>query len=183
MPRHFASRLSAAADRIDAFTTALGRIVALLGFVTVLVCFATVYLRYALGVGFTWTQELYTWTHVFMIMLGSAYTLLKGGFVRVDMFYARATERTKAMIDLFGSIAFTLPFLIMVGWYGWPFFFASFRMGERSQYEDGLGALYVLKSSLMIFAVLVSIQVIGGILRNIAVLLDGPAGSRPGEAS
>lgn len=183
MPGQLASRLTAAADRIDAFTIALGRFVALLGFATVIVCFATVYLRYAVGVGFTWTQELYTWTHVFMIMLGSAYTLLKGGFVRVDMFYARASERTKAKIDLFGSIVFTLPFLVMIAWYGWPFFLASYQMGERSQYEDGLGALYALKSSLIIFALLVSIQVIGGILRNVAILLDGAAHGRAGGAS
>lgn len=180
--RDTASWLTAAADQIDAFTTIVGRAAAWLGFATVLICFLTVYLRYALGVGFTWTQELYTWTHVFMIMLGSGYTLLKGGFVRVDMFYANASERTKAKIDLFGSIAFTLPFLIMVGVYGWPFFLASFQMGERSQYEDGLGALYVLKSTLMIFAVLVSIQVIGGILRNIATLLD-TGRARAGEPS
>lgn len=183
MSDDLASLLTGAANRIDRFTTAIGRMVALIGFVTVFVCFATVYLRYAVGVGFTWTQELYTWTHVFMIMLGSAYTLLKGGFVRVDMFYARASARTKAKIDLFGSVAFTLPFLAMIGWYGWPFFLASFRMGERSQYEDGLGALYILKSSLIVFAVLVSIQVIGGILRNIAVLLDDNAASGQGEPS
>lgn len=181
--RQLASDLSRVAQRIDNFTTAVGRIVSLLGFATVLVCFATVYLRYALGVGFTWTQELYTWTHVYMIMLGSAYTLLKGGFVRVDMLYARASVRTKALIDLFGSVAFTLPFLFMIAWYGWPFFLASFTMGERSQYEDGLGALYVLKASLMIFAVLVALQVIGGMLRNIAVLLGSDEGQPPGVAS
>lgn len=175
MSRELASNLNRVAHRIDGLTQAIGRAVALLGFATVLICFATVYLRYALGIGFTWLQELYTWTHVTVIMLGSSYTLLKGGFVRVDMLYARASRRTKAWIDLGGAVFFTMPFLVMVGWYGWPFFLSSFRMGERSQYEDGLAGLYVLKATLMVFAVLVAVQAIASICRNLAIVIGGEA--------
>lgn len=171
MARPLAARLLKAADRIDAFTRWSGRAAAWLGFATVLVCFLSVYLRYALDLGYTWIQELYTWTHVLLIMFGSAYTLLKGGFVRVDMIYANMSERGQAWIDLFGALVFTLPFLFMVGLYGWPFFRDSLAMAERSQYDDGLPALYLLKASLIAFAVLVALQVIGGMCRNAAVLL------------
>ena len=173
MSRELASNLSLFARRIDSLTRAIGRTVALLGFATALICFATVYLRYALGIGFTWMQELYTWTHVLMIMLGSAYTLMMGGFVRVDMLYARASSRRQAWIDLFGAAVFTMPFLAMVGWYGWSFFLASAQMGERSQYEDGLPGFYVLKASLMAFAALVALQAVAGMCRNLAVLIGG----------
>lgn len=161
------------ADRIDGFTRRVGRVVALLGFATVLICFATVYMRYAIGVGYTWTQELYTWTHALLIMLGSAYTFLKGGFVRVDVLYARASDRARAWIDLLGALLFTLPFIVMVAWYGWPFFLDSFNMRERSQYDDGLPALYALKASLIVFALLLGLQVISTMLRNAAFLLGG----------
>ncbi len=178
MSRAFADNLDRLAGRIDGFTRAVGRVVALLGFATVLICFATVYFRYALGIGFTWMQELYTWTHVLLIMLGSAYTLLRGGFVRVDMLYARASRRTQAWVDLFGALFFTMPFLFMVGWYGWPFFLSSFRMGERSQYEDGLSGLYALKATLMVFAALVALQAISSICRNMAIVLGGGRGEQ-----
>lgn len=171
MENSVASALRKTADGIDTFTYWLGRTIAFLGFATVIICFATVYLRYVMGIGYTWTQELYTWTHVFLIMLGSSYTLLKGGFVRVDIFFARASERTRAWIDLFGATCFTVPFLVTMAWCGWPFFLASYKIGERSQYEDGLGGLYILKASLLAFAALVGIQVISGICRNLAFLL------------
>ena len=175
-----AERLGRLAGRIDRFTSAVGRTVSLLGFVTVLVCFATVYLRYALGIGFTWLQELYTWSHVLLIMLGSSYTLLNGGFVRVDMLYARFSRRSKAMVDLLGAVCFTVPFLIMVAWYGWPFFLSSFRMGERSQYDDGLPGLYALKASLIVFAALLILQAVSSVCRNLAIVL---VGSNEGETA
>lgn len=168
-----AARFERLADRIDGFTTRVGNVVAILGFATVLICYATVYLRYAIGVGYTWTQELYTWTHVLLIMLGSAYTFLKGGFVRVDVIYARASVRAQAWVDLIGGLVFTLPFIVMVAWYGWPFFIDSLSMNERSQYDDGLPALYLLKASLIVFAVMLCVQVVGAMLRNAAFLLGG----------
>jgi TRAP-type mannitol/chloroaromatic compound transport system permease small subunit len=182
MARYLAGTLLAVATRLDGATRRIGRMVALLGFATVLVCFGSVYLRYAVGVGYTWVQELYTWTHVLLIMLGSGYTLLKGGFVRVDTFYVRLSQRGRAVIDLFGGFVFTLPFVFMVAWYGWPFFRSSFSMGERSQYDDGLPALYLLKASLMVFAVLLAMQAVSGMCRNLALLLDGTGHVRDSEA-
>lgn len=164
-------RLLKVAGRIDAFMNRLGRVVALLGFATVLICFASVYLRYAVGIGFSWLQESYIWTHTIVLMLGSGYCLLKGGFVRVDMLYAKASVRTQALIDLFGALFFTTPFLVMAGWYGWPFFRASWSMGERSAYEDGLPALYLLKGTLILFAVILGLQVLSSICTSIAILL------------
>lgn len=183
MASSLAATFETFADRIDGFTQRVGRIVALLGFATVVVCYATVYMRYAIGVGYTWTQELYTWTHVLLIMLGSAYTFLKGGFVRVDVLYARASDHTRAWIDLLGALLFTLPFIVMVAWYGWSFFLDSFSMRERSQYDDGLPALYVLKASLIVFAALLCLQVVSSMLRNAAFLLGGSRPRPPAEAS
>lgn len=180
-PSAIVRALEVIAGRIDGFTLRVGRVVALLGFATVIVCYATVYMRYAIGVGYTWTQELYIWTHVLVIMLGSSYTLLKGGFVRVDVLYARASERTRAWIDLIGALIFTLPFIVTVGWFGWPFFIDSFAMRERSLYDDGLPALYLLKGSLLVFAGLLLLQVMAEIFRNVAFLLGGtPLRRAPG---
>jgi len=153
-----ATFLSTVADRLDALTRGVGRVVAYLMFATVLICFMTVYLRYALGIGFIWLQESYIWTHVLTIMFGSSYALLQGGFVRVDIFYNRATERGKAWVDLVGTVVFLGPFLWMAGASGWSFFLASWRMGERSAYESGLPATYLLKGTLLLFVLLFAVQ-------------------------
>lgn len=171
--------LRTAADRLDAFTARVGRLVAYLGFATVLICFATVYLRYVLGVGFIWLQESYVWTHCAAIMFGSSYGVLQGGFVRVDTFYNRFGARGKALVDLFGTLVFLMPFLVMMSGSGWSFFASSWKMTERSAYESGLPAIYLLKGTILVFALLMAIQALAIVLRCVVTLLGDPQPERP----
>ena len=159
------------ADRLDALSTGVGRVVAYFTLATVLICFATVYLRYAMGVGYVWLQESYIWTHVVVIMFGSAYALLQNAFVRVDPFYNRMKPRGKAWVDLFGTVALLGPFVLMMGTSGWQFFLSSWRMGERSAYESGLPGVYLLKGTMLVFVVLVGLQGIAIACRSILTLL------------
>ena len=169
------AKLEHAAARLDAFTAGVGRVVAYFGLATVFLCFACVYLRYALGIGFVWLQESYVWTHCAVIMFGSSYGLLQGGFVRVDIFYNRMSARGKAAVDLFGTIVFLLPFLLMMTVSGWGFFSSSWKMSERSAYESGLPAVYLLKGTILIFALLMGLQGLGIALRCIVTLRGGAA--------
>ena len=179
MARTLAATLETLAVRIDTFTRQFGRAVALLGFATVIVCFASVYLRYAVGVGYTWVQELYTWTHVLLIMLGSAYTLLKGGFVRVDMLYARASDRARAWIDLLGALFFTLPFLAMVAWYGWPFFVQSWTYQESSVYSPASVPVWQIKALIPAAGVVLLLQGISEVIRCCRCIHTGQWPPRP----
>lgn len=163
--------LEAAASGIDRFTEAVGRVVAWFTFATVVVCFATVYLRYVFHVGEIWLQELYAWTHVAAIALGAGYVLMKGGFVRVDLVYARFGPRGKALVELFGTLFLMAPFLAMMAVSGWSFFHTSYVMNEASQWENGLRALWLLKSTLLFFVLTVGLQGVAIIARALAVLL------------
>jgi TRAP-type mannitol/chloroaromatic compound transport system permease small subunit len=156
--------------RLEAVNRGVGRVVAWLTLATVLVCFATVYLRYALGIGLIWLQESYVWTHALAIMLGSGYAFLNGGFIKVDMLYNRMSGRGRALVDLGGTVVFLVPFVAMIFTSGWSFFQSSWRMAERSAYEGGLPALYLLKGTLLVFAALVAIQGIAVALRAVLVL-------------
>ena len=118
-------------------------------------------------------------------MFGSSYGLLRGGFVRVDIFYSRMGERAKAAVDLFGTIAFLFPFLVMMSVSGWGFFFASWSMNERSAYDSGLPAIYLLKATILVFVLLMGLQAIAIILRCLVTLSGGtplpPPASLPEE--
>lgn len=159
--------------RLESINRGVGRVVAWLTLATVLICFATVYLRYAVGIGLIWLQESYIWTHALAILLGSGYAFLNGGFIKVDMVYNRMSERGQAWVDLGGVIVFLAPFVTMIGLSGWGFFLSSWRMAERSAYEGGLPALYVLKGTLMVFAVLVALQGLAVALRATIILRKG----------
>lgn len=147
----------------------VGKVVAWLALGTVLVCFATVYLRYALNTNFTWLQEAYVWQHAMAIVLGGAYTMMIGGFVRVDIFYAKMAPRRRAMLDLVGTIVFLFPFMAVVGWAFWRHFWSAAVTGEGSPNPGGLPAWWLLKGTLVIFVVLTVLQGCAMIGRSLLV--------------
>ena len=104
MPSSFADR---AIDRINA---AIGRAAAWCCLFVVLVEFAVVVMRYAFGMGSIRLQESVLYAHAGLFMLAAAWTLQVDGHVRVDIFYAQAKPRTRALIDLVGALVFLLPF-------------------------------------------------------------------------
>ncbi len=59
----------------------------------------------------------------------------------------------------------------MMGFSGWSFFLASWKMDERSAYDSGLSAVYLLKGTLLVFVALVALQGIAIICRCVLTLL------------
>jgi TRAP-type mannitol/chloroaromatic compound transport system permease small subunit len=156
-----------AAERVN---DAVGRLVAWLALGTVLVCFATVYTRYALNTNFTWLQEAYIWQHAFVIVLGAGYTMMTGGFVRVDIFYGRMSARGRAWVDLLGTLLLLAPFLAVLAWAFGNFFWSSFRVGEGSPNPGGLPNWWLLKMGLPTFIALIALQGLALMARSILVL-------------
>ena len=70
--------------------------------------------RYLFSTGSIALQEL-EW-HLFdvIILFGIAYTLKENAHVRVDIFYASYSEKTKALINLISSLFFVLPFSFLI---------------------------------------------------------------------
>lgn len=137
---------------------------------TVLICFVTVYLRYAFGIGLIWLQEAYIWTHAAAILLGSGFAFLSGSFISVDLYFKKMSFRARSWVTLGGSLVFLLPFLWFMGSTSWDFFVSSYQMNERSAYEDGLPATYLLKGMLLIFVFLLALQCLAQILEALTNL-------------
>jgi len=155
---------------VDAVNEVVGRVVAWLTLGTVAVCFLVVVLRYVFSIGFVWMQELYVWQHAVVFMLAAGYTLLHGGHVRVDIFYARMDPRRRAIVDLIGTLLFLMPWLGVVIFYGMPFLILSWRLLEPSSQSDGLPAFFLLKSVIPTFCVLVGLQGLALAARSVLVL-------------
>lgn len=155
---------------VEAVNLWVGRVVSLLALGTVLACFATVYLRYALNINFTWLQETYLWQHALVIVLGAAYTMMTGGFVRVDIFYGRMPPRRRAIVDLAGTMLLLLPFLYVLWAAFTTFFLNSFRVDEGSPNPGGLPNWWLLKLAMLGFIVLVALQGLALMARSLLVL-------------
>jgi TRAP-type mannitol/chloroaromatic compound transport system permease small subunit len=87
---------------MDGLNERIGALASAMTFGTAFLCFATVFLRDALNTSYTWLVEAYIWQHMLVILLGAGDTFQNGGFVRVDLFYARMSQRGRAVVDLLG---------------------------------------------------------------------------------
>jgi TRAP-type mannitol/chloroaromatic compound transport system permease small subunit len=162
--------LNTFADLIDRVTTTIGRAVAWLVPAVVLLQFTLVVARYWFGMGSIWLTEMVIYGHAMVLMLAAAWTLRAGGHVRVDIFYADASPRTQAKVDLFGAMLLLLPFALMLLWLAMPYVARSWAVMERSQEASGLPLVYALKTLIPAFAVLMALQGAAQAIRACRVL-------------
>ena len=162
--------MTALADRIDRLTTLVGRAVAWLALAIVLLQFALVVARYLFGLGSIWLTETVIYAHATLFMLAAAWTLKAGGHVRVDIFYAEASARTKAIIDLIGAVLLLLPFALVLVWLSVPYAARSWAILERSQESSGLPLVFLLKTLIPAFSLLMALQGIAQAIRALSAL-------------
>jgi len=169
------------ANAIDRLNAAIGRATAWLALVIVVLQFALVVARYLLSLGSIWASEAVIYAHAGLFLLAAAWTLQAGGHVRVDIFYADARPRIKALIDLIGGLLFLLPFTLVLLWLSAPYAARSWVVLERSQEASGLPLVFVLKTLIPVLAVLMALQGVAQIIRAMAVLIPPPKreGGRP----
>lgn len=158
------------ADRIDRFTTAIGRAVAWLVLAIVLLQFALVVARYVFGFGSIWLTETVVYANAALFLLAAAWTLRAGGHVRVDVFYAQASARRRALIDLAGSLLLLLPFALVLLWLSAPYAARSWAVLERSQESSGLPLVFLLKTLIPVFAGLMALQGVAQAIRALSAL-------------
>jgi TRAP-type mannitol/chloroaromatic compound transport system permease small subunit len=146
------------ADSIDRLNAAIGRAAAWLLLAVVLLQFVLVVARYVFGFGSIWLTETVIYAHAASFMLAAAWTLRVGGHVRVDIFYADVSPRTRAMVDLAGALVLLLPFALVLTWLAVPYAARSWAIFERSQESSGLPLLFALKTIIPVFAVMMALQ-------------------------
>ncbi len=113
----------------------IGRFFAWAGLVMVLQQVMVVFLQglfresaISFGVGdIVFTRDVSWWSeglklyNAMIVALCVAYTFVQGGHVRVDLFYAGASFRTKRVIDMIGSLLFMMPVMVIIWLFAWFF--------------------------------------------------------------
>lgn len=162
--------LDAVADAIDFLNERIGRAVAWLTLAMVLVTVVVVVLRYGFNVGFIWMQESVRFMYAAVFLLGAGYTLLRDDHVRVDVFYAGMPPRGKALVNLLGTLLFLFPVCGTILLFSWDYVINSWAQLEGSLEERGLHAVYLLKTCIWAFAVLLGLQGLALAIRSARTL-------------
>jgi TRAP-type mannitol/chloroaromatic compound transport system permease small subunit len=171
-------RIAAMIDRVSA---GVGRAASWCALAIVLLGFAVVLLRYVLGAGSIWLQESILYAHAALFLLAAAWTLKEGGHVRVDVFYASASPRVKAWIDLLGALLLLLPFCVAVIIFSWPYVARSWAILERSRETSGLPLVFLLKTLIPLFALMLAMQGLSQAIKSVSLLIPPPLAGRGGE--
>lgn len=145
-------------DTIDRINTAVAQVVKWLAIAMVLVQFCIVIGRYAFGYNSIWVQESVLYMHATLFMLGAGYTLLVDKHVRVDVFYAKADALTRRRIDIFGHVFLLIPSMVALLYWSWPSVRNSWRILEGPISVGGIEAVFLLKTLIPAFCVLILLQ-------------------------
>lgn len=162
--------LTRIARLIDALNERVGRIFSWLTLFMVLVQFVVVLQRYVFGIGSIWAQESIVYMHGLMFMMVAGYTLLHNAHVRVDVFYRSASPATKARVDLLGTIFLLWPLCYLILYVSFPYVAASWRSFEGSRETSGIQGVYLLKSVILVFVVLLALQGLSTVIHALRIL-------------
>jgi len=170
------------ADMIDGLNSMIGEVLKWALLVSVLLTAITAILRYAFDLGYPWLPEAAIWINAMVFTLGSAWVLQQEGHVRVDLIYGRVGDKGKAWINLIGTLVLLYPMLWVVASKSWPTIYRSWSVLEKSSTSGGLPFMYLLKSCIWGFCILLALQGLSMILKSILVIRGSETGG-PGESS
>ncbi|MFN7053993.1 TRAP transporter small permease subunit [Hyphomonas sp.] len=174
----FALRLSAFIDRISG--AALGAAI-LAALVLVFAQLGVVFLRYAFSLSFSWLNETVTYAFAAMFMLGAAAALRDGAHVRVDILRPRFGEAGRNWIELAGIYLFLFPICVRILMTGEAGLARSWLLLEGSRESDGLPILFLFKTLVPAFAVLLMAQGLSEAIKAALRLTGALAPAEPTE--
>lgn len=156
--------------KIDILSEYIGRITALALILLTLLIVYDALSRYLFQSGSIALQEL-EW-HLFdlVILLGISYALKEDAHVRVDIFYAGFSAKTKAAVKILSQLFFILPFSVLIIYVGFDFVTQSFVQLEGSCDPGGLPYRYLIKSVMIISFVFVIVQSLSELIKGVKEL-------------
>jgi TRAP-type mannitol/chloroaromatic compound transport system permease small subunit len=166
---------------IDALNDRIGAAIRWLVLVMVLVAAGNAVVRYfsrgaGLSLNLTPATEAQWYIFSVIFLLGAAYALRHDVHVRVDVVYERLASRTRAWIDLLGTVLFLIPFSVLMLWVAYPAVRSSWQIRETSPDPGGLPR-YPIKALILVSFTLLLLQALSQLVKHV----DAIRGAGEGE--
>jgi TRAP-type mannitol/chloroaromatic compound transport system permease small subunit len=139
---------------------------------TATICYDVV-MRYAFRAPTHWGLDASLMLFGALFMMAGAYTLSRNGHVRGDVLYRFLSPRTQASLDLALYLAFFLPGIAALAWFGVGFAQDSLAILEQSQTSSGGLPTYPGKIMIPIAGALLLLQGLGEIARCVICIRTG----------
>jgi TRAP-type mannitol/chloroaromatic compound transport system permease small subunit len=154
---------------IDRLSEWVGRWVAWLVLAAVLISTANATARKLFNVGSNAFLEIQWYLFAAVFLLAAGYTLLRQEHVRIDVILSRFSRRTQVKVEIFGILAFLMPFVVIIIWFVWPLVVRAYVSGEMSSNAGGLIRWPVFAMAPLGF-VLLGLQGLSELIKRVAFL-------------
>lgn len=150
-----------------------GKTVRWLLIVLIVVIAVDVFLRYFFNRPTLWSYPIAYMTGAVLVALGLCYVHYHQGMVRVDIFYARFSPKTKRIVDIVFAIICLLPLsaclAILFGVDTWR----AYLTGEQAIETTWYPIVWPYKALVTVGYGLLFLQAVGTLLKDIAALTKG----------
>ncbi|HSG89402.1 MAG TPA: TRAP transporter small permease subunit [Pseudomonadales bacterium] len=183
--RHGPDELPATAfsTRVDALQLRLGAALSWIWLLLLAVIVLNVVLRYVFGEGRIELEELQWHLYAVGFLSALALAVTTDDHVRVDVVHERLAPRTRAWIELYGTLLLLGPFLALVLIHSVPFVVSAWQTGEVSQAPGGLPMRWAIKAMLPIGFALLAVAALARLTRVTALLFGFPAPRPPAPSA
>ena len=151
---------------LDAITELSGRLISWATLLLMLLTLLVVILRYGFNIGSTAIQDTALYLHGAVFTFAAGYTLKHEGHVRVDVFYQTFSEKTRHLVDFFGTLLLLIPTSLFIGWVCLHYVGTSWEIKEASVEAGGLAYVYLQKTLLLVIVASLLIQGIVELYRH-----------------
>lgn len=157
------------AAAIDALNERVGRAVSWLVLAAVLISAGNAVARYTLNMSSNAWLEIQWYLFSAFFLLAAGYALRHNNHVRLDVLFTRLSPRTRAWIDIWGTLFFLLPATTLIGWLAWPMFVEAWISNEQSPDAGGL-VRWPVKLLIPVGFLLLTLQGLAELVKRVAFL-------------
>ncbi|MFL5192209.1 MAG: TRAP transporter small permease subunit [Microvirga sp.] len=154
---------------IDSINERIGRVAAWAIVVAVLVSAVNAIIRRLFGVSSNAWLELQWYLFGAVFMLCAAWTLRVNEHIRIDIISSKLTKRGRDTIDLIGHLFFLFPFVALMLYLAFPYFFNSYRSGEVSSNAGGL-LIWPAKGLILLGFISLGFQWLSELIKRVAIM-------------
>lgn len=159
--------LSRLIDRMSEF---VGRWLAWLVLAAVLISAANAVVRKLYNFSSNAYLEIQWYLFAAVFLLAAGYTLLRQEHVKIDVILGRFSRRTQVKVEIFGLLAFLMPFVVVAIDMVMPLVIEAWRTGEMSSNAGGL-IRWPVYAMVPIGFTLLGLQGLSEIIKRVAFLM------------
>lgn len=147
----------------------VGKVLAFLLILLVLNVAFDVMMRYLFRASSVGMQEMEWHLFAVIILFGVGVALKHEAHVRVDFLYDRMRPRTKALINIFGTLLFLIPLCLLIFFGSFDFVMDAYSSHEISEDPGGLTCRWIIKSMIPLSFGFLLLCAMNYILQNVNV--------------